>query len=166
MNVLQGKHPRNDILYGLLDFLPHRQLVKDGEQQGEDAQNADDGDEYARGGELAEHAMKTYARDVEETQEYGHLPKKNRACEKQDKQTVNNAFRDNRTQGFGKRGVLILLQNAAPYNLADAWNDQTDGIGNENSIDADALLGMLVQRTQGLMPAQSSENLCQNARNE
>ena len=134
--------------------------------QDEHGNAADGGNQVARGGKLAQDAVHAGARLVEEVQKHGNLHQKHQSGDEQHEQRVDGSFCYYGTQRFGKRDSVPSLQHGASCKFTRSRDNEAQGVGYEDGVDADAASGLFADGFQRLLPSPAPEELCRDAKGE
>ena len=128
------------------DFAGHCQPPIEVVNQQAHGYAADKGHCPACGRKVGEERVDARARLGEEAHEDGNLREERDTRDEQHQQRVDDALRDNGSDGFGKRHAVVVFQHAASREFAHARHNEAHGIGEEHGIDRGFAAWMLVHR--------------------
>ena len=108
--------------------------------------------------------VETHACLLEKRAEDAHLYEQNQSGIGHHDEGIYCSLCHNGSQCFRERDVIITFQDTTSGELADAWNNQADGIRQENGIEADRCPRVFANGFQCLFPTPATEHLCQDTK--
>ena len=144
----------------------YSQLLEQHVSQEEYGDAADGSNQISSGCEVAQDAVHTRARLVEEVQEDGNLHQEHQSCDEQYEQRVDGSLGYHGAQCFRKRNAVPSLQHGTSCKFTRAGDDEAQGIREEYGVDAYAAARLLADGFQRLLPSPSSEELRRDTEGE
>ena len=126
-----------DAVDGFFHLIIYSKSPKDKVEQDEYGNTTNGGDQPSGSSKLADDVVETSACSGKEGSENLYLHDESQCRDTQHQQRIDSPFCHDGTDSFRERHVIVAFQHSAPSKLAYTGDDEADGIGEEDAVDAD-----------------------------